>query len=79
MLAAARNLLNLRKLNHIEFFKTFLKNNSYPQFIFGQERRLKALEKFDSRSWIYEIKNPTMVMVAEKKYHLLTFIKSKSF
>lgn len=40
--------------------------NPYPQTLIGYERQLGALKSFDSRSWLYKIKTPTLIISGEE-------------
>lgn len=51
---------------NIETLITMAKNNPYPQSSIGYQRQLGALKGFDSRAWLKEIKNPTLVIAAEE-------------
>jgi pimeloyl-ACP methyl ester carboxylesterase len=55
----------LAKSGNIGAFKENLQNNPYPQSLEDQERQFKALQSFDSQSWLSEINNPTQIIAAE--------------
>lgn len=47
-------------------FKEALINNPYAQSVADQERQLRALSPFDSRSWINDIPSPALVIAGEE-------------
>lgn len=55
----------LDKPENITTFKEALVNNPFPQSVQDQERQFRALQKFDSRSWLHKIKMPTQIIAAE--------------
>lgn len=56
-LSQANQLTNLIKI---------AQDNPYPQSLIGYERQLGALKSFDSRSWLHEIKSPTLIIAGEE-------------
>ncbi|HSW69405.1 MAG TPA: alpha/beta hydrolase [Gammaproteobacteria bacterium] len=56
----------LAESNQLENLIRLAENNPYPQSLVGYERQLEALKKFDSRSWLHEIKVPAFIIAGEE-------------
>lgn len=50
---------------NIASHKEFLAKTPFPQSVENQRKQLHALNEFDSSSWLHEIKNQTLVVVAQ--------------
>ncbi len=56
----------LSQPNQIENLINFAEQNPHPQSLVGYERQLEALKLFESRSWLHEIKLPTLIIAGEE-------------
>lgn len=55
----------LKNSSNIEEVKSAILNNPFPQSIDNERRQLVALKAFDSRKWLHEIKNKTLVIASQ--------------
>lgn len=56
----------LSQPNQLANLVKLAQNNPYPQSLIGYQRQLGALKTFDSRSWLHEIKTPTLIISGEE-------------
>lgn len=56
----------LSQPSQLENLIDLAEKNPYQQSLIGYERQLEAIRIFDSRSWLHEISNPTLIIGAEE-------------
>ncbi len=56
----------LSRPNQLENLIQLAEQNPHPQSLIGYTRQLEALKKFNSKSWLQEIKTPTLIIAGEE-------------
>ncbi|MCX7125258.1 MAG: alpha/beta hydrolase [Gammaproteobacteria bacterium] len=67
----------LSKPGNLEILIQLGKNNPYPFSIAGYEAQYAALDAFDSRAWVQEIKVPVLIITADQDIVLSPILSNK--